>query len=178
MELLSLNVLTDPAATGHPAPRRPTTGPLSLGRHGLEGEAPGGIPRALFAYPFEHYPIWQTLRAQARVAAWGEPLPFGALGEQLTLQGLTEAQAWVGDTLVFAGGCELAVSEPYFPGPDFDAVAGFPHASKMLLQSALCGFHLGVVVPGTLRSGERFSLRPGPREVGIGELFKARTGRL
>jgi hypothetical protein len=32
-------------------------------------------------------------------------------------------------------------------------------------------------VPGTLCAGERFTLIPGPREVGIAELFRAKMGR-
>jgi hypothetical protein len=31
--------------------------------------------------------------------------------------------------------------------------------------------------PGRLRAGETFEIVPGPREVGIDELFRARIGR-
>jgi MOSC domain-containing protein YiiM len=146
---------------------------------GLEGDEQadlsvhGGLAKAVYAYPSEHYPFWQTVRAQAGVSPWGAPLPSGFLGENLTLAGLLEAQAWVGDVLRFAD-CELAVSEPRYPCFKFNAAMGFKHASKLMAQSGWCGMYLMVRVPGTLRAGESFALLPGPREVGIAELFRAK----
>ena len=54
---------------------------------------------------------------------------------------------------------------------------GFAHAIRLMQQSAWCGFYLSVREPGRLRAGETFELVPGPREVGIDELFRARIGR-
>lgn len=157
------------------------TGPVGVGRLGLDGDEQadpsvhGGLSKAVYAYPIEHYPVWRTLRAQARTAPWDEPLPCGAFGENLTLSGLTEALAWVGDRLRFEGGVELAVSEPRFPCAKFDAAMGFRQASKMMVQSGQCGFYLQVITPGRLAAGESFELRHGPREVSVLELFRART---
>ena len=136
----------------------------------------GGLSKAVYAYPSEHYPFWQTVRAQAQVAKWGEALPGGFLGENLTLSGLLETQVWVGDVLRFAG-CELAVSEPRFPCFKFNAVMGFNQAAKLMAASAWCGFYLAVRSAGTLRAGEMFELIPGPREVGIVELFRSKMSR-
>lgn len=174
MQLLSLNTLAATAVGAAPC-RQSTDQPADVERYGLAGEPQAPTPaRALYAYPVEHYPLWQTLRAQARAADWGAALPFGALGEALTLRGLLEAQACVGDVLAFEGGVELAVSEPRLPGAELDAALGFPHAARMMRQSGMCGFWLGVRVGGALRSGERFELRPGPREVNIADLFRER----
>ena len=136
----------------------------------------GGLTKAVYAYPVEHYPFWQTVRAQAQVAAWDEALPHGALGENLTLSGLLESQVFIGDLLRFPG-CELAVSEPRFPCFKFNAAMGFKHAAKLMAQNAWCGFYLAVRTPGRLQAGESFELIPGPREVGIQELFRARMSR-
>ena len=134
----------------------------------------GGLGKAVYAYPVEHYGFWQTVRAQAKVAAWGELLPHGSMGENLTLQGLLETGVWIGDVLRFAD-CELAVSEPRFPCFKFNAVMGFNQASKLMVANAWCGFYLAVRRPGLLRAGEGFELIPGPREVGITELFRSRV---
>lgn len=158
--------------------KRSVGGPVSAQPLGLAGDEQadravhGGLSKAVYAYPIEHYAFWQTVRAQARVAAWGEPLPHGFMGENLTLQGLLEQQVCVGDVLRFAN-CELAVSEPRFPCFKFNAAMGFPQAAKLMVANAWCGFYLAVRVPGTLTAGERFELIPGPREVGITELFRA-----
>ncbi len=162
--------------------KRRVEGSVAVGPLGLEGDEQadpsvhGGIAKAVYAYPSEHYAFWQTVRAQARVSPWEELLPSGFLGENLTLAGLLESQAWVGDVLRFAD-CELAVSEPRHPCFKFNAVMGFNQAAKLMAQSGWCGMYLTVRVPGTLRAGESFTLLPGPREVGIAELFKSRMSR-
>ena len=163
--------------------KRSVDGAVAVRPLGLDGDEQadpsvhGGISKAVYAYPHEHYPFWQTVRAQARVASWDEPLPPGALGENLTLEGLLEQDAFVGDLLRFAD-CELAVSEPRFPCFKFNAAMGFPQAARLMAQNAWCGFYLAVRTPGTLRAGESFELVPGPRDVGIPELFRARARTL
>lgn len=186
LQLVSVNVARAQAlATGARSVmsaigKRAGAHPLRLGPLGLEGDEQadpsvhGGLSKAVYAYPSEHYPFWRTVRAQAKVAAWDAELPNGYLGENLTLAGLLESQVWVGDVLRFAD-CELAVSEPRFPCFKFDAVMGFAQAGRLMAQSGWCGFYLSVRRAGTLTSGEGFELIPGPREVGIAELFRART---
>ena len=162
--------------------KRAVTGSVEVGPLGLAGDAQadlsvhGGPSKAIYAYPHEHYPFWQTVRAQARAAEWGAELPPGSLGENLTLSGLLEAQVCIGDVLRFAD-CELAVSEPRYPCFKFDAAMGFSQASKLMVANGWCGFYLAVRKPGSLRAGENFALIHGPREVGIAELFRARVGR-
>jgi len=162
--------------------KRPVDGPVAVGPLGLAGDEQadlsvhGGPGKAIYAYPSEHYPFWQTVRAQARAAEWGAVLPPGSIGENLTLNGLLEDQVCIGDVLRFAD-CELAVSEPRFPCFKFNAVMGFNQASKLMVANAWCGFYLAVRRPGSLRPGEGFELVHGPREVGITELFRARVGR-
>jgi MOSC domain-containing protein YiiM len=185
-QLLSLNVsaarsmLIDDREVMTGILKRGVAGPVEVGPLGLAGDEQadlsvhGGPGKAIYAYPSEHYPFWQTVRAQARAAAWGETLVPGALGENLTIAGLLEDQVWVGDVLRFPD-CELAVSEPRFPCFKFNAAMGFKQASKLMVQNSWCGFYLDVRRPGTLRAGEAFEWVPGPQEVGIAELFRARV---
>ena len=83
---------------------------------------------------------------------------------------------WIGDVLRFPN-CELAVSEPRYPCFKFNAAMGFKHAAKLMVESAWCGSYLAVRSPGTIAAGQSFELVPGPREVGIAELFRARMRR-
>ena len=186
--LLSLNVARASAvaiegrAVMTAIAKRAVEGARPLGTLGIEGDeqadlgAHGGPSKAVYAYPSEHYPFWQTVRAQAGVAGWDEPLAPGALGENLTIAGVDESQVFIGDVLRFQR-CALAVSEPRIPCFKLNAALGFAHAAKLMLQSAWCGWYLAVREPGTIGAGETFTIVPGPREVGIGELFRARTGR-
>jgi MOSC domain-containing protein YiiM len=186
MKLLSVNVALareidiDGRRVATAIGKRSVDGDVAVRPLGLEGDEQadlsvhGGIAKAVYAYPAEHYPLWRTLRAQAGVAAWDAPLPFGAMGENLTLEGLVETGAWIGDLLRFAR-CTLAVSEPRFPCFKFAAAMGFKQAVKMMVQSRTCGFYLAVREPGVIGAGETFELVPGPREVNIDELFRARA---
>jgi MOSC domain-containing protein YiiM len=155
-------------------------GPIEVDPMGLQGDEQadltvhGGLSKAIYAYPSEHYPFWQTVRAQAQAALWDEVLQPGAMGENLTLSGLLENQVWVGDLLRFKH-CELAVSEPRQPCFKFNAAMGFNQAAKLMVQSGWCGFYLAVRVPGRIQAEETFELIPGPREVGIPELFRSRA---
>ena len=159
--------------------KRATPGVVAVKPLGLEGDEQadlsvhGGLTKAVYAYPSEHYPFWQTVRAQAKVSLWDEALPPGAMGENLTITGLLENQAWIGDVLRFPN-CDLAVSDPRFPCFKFNAAMGFNQASKLMVANGWCGFYLAVRMPGTLQAGETFELIPGPREVGIQELFRSR----
>lgn len=55
---------------------------------------------------------------------------------------------------------------------------GFNQAAKLMAQSGWCGFYLAVRREGSIAAGEGFELLPGPREVGIVELFKAKMRRI
>lgn len=186
MQLISLNVArAEPLRVGGKEVlsgirKRPVDGPLAVRDLGLDGDEQadpryhGGLAKAVYAYPSEHYPFWRTVRAQAEAAGWDDPLAWGAMGENLSLQGLQENEVCVGDTLVFPD-CELVVSEPRYPCSKFNAVMGFNKASKMMVQSGWCGFYLAVHRPGTIAAGQRFELRHGPREISIPEVFRSKS---
>ena len=155
-------------------PTRIDVRPLGLaGDEQADLSVHGGLSKAVYAYPVEHYAFWQTVRAQAGLQGWGEPLAHGSLGENLTLSGLLEEEAHIGDLLRFAD-CTLAISEPRRPCFKLEAKLGFKHAIKMMAQSGFCGFYLAVRTPGTIAAGESFELIPGPREVSIRDLFRAK----
>lgn len=188
IKLLSLNVaLARPILVNHrkvmsAIAKQTVDGAHAVNLLGIDGDEQadltvhGGVSKAVYAYPSEHYGFWQTVRAQAQVALWDESLPPGALGENLTLAGLTEAQAWIGDVLRFPD-CELAVSEPRMPCGKFNTAMGFKQAAKLMASSGWCGFYLAVRTPGSITAGQSCTLIEGPREVGISELFRSRVRR-
>ena len=187
MKVLTVNVATarelivDGRQVMSAIDKRPVAGPVAVGLLGLAGDEQadptvhGGLAKAVYAYPAMHYAFWQTVRAQARVAEWDAVLPPGSMGENLTVEGLDEDRLWIGDRLV-APHCVLAVSEPRFPCFKFNAAMGFAHAAKLMWQSGYCGSYLGVFEPGRIKAGDTLRLEPGPREVNLRELFKARRG--
>jgi len=162
--------------------KRPVPGRIAVQALGLAGDEQadlsvhGGLRKAVYAYPAQHYAFWQTVRAQARVSLWDEILPWGSMGENLTIEGLDETRLWIGDELHLPG-CRLAVTEPRQPCFKFNAAMGFAQASKLMQQSGYCGAYLVVLQAGEAGAGDEVRQVSGPRELSLLELFRARQRR-
>ena len=154
-------------------------GPVAVKPLGLDGDEQvdlsvhGGLEKAVYAYPSEHYAFWQARRAEAGLAEIDADLPFGSMGENLSLSGLLETEVWVGDVLEFEN-CTLRVEQPREPCFKFNAAMGFNTAVKSMAQSGFCGFYLSVQRPGVLQAGETFALYQGPRRISVVERFNAK----
>ena len=159
--------------------KQPVSGPVSVLPLGLSGDdqadlsVHGGLDKAVYAYPSEHYPFWQGARTEAGLTGIDDVLPFGSVGENLTLQGVLETDVWVGDVLKFAQ-CQLRVTQPREPCYKFNAAMGFNTAAKVMAQHGCCGFYLAVDLPGPISAGEAFELVAGPRRLSITETFNAK----
>lgn len=154
-------------------------GAVPVGPLGLQGDEQadlsvhGGLSKAVYAYPSEHYDFWRQARDSAGMAGIDTQLDPGALGENLTLTGLLETDVWVGDVLRFPN-CQLRVTQPREPCYKFNAAMGFNTAAKLMAQSGLCGFYLAVDERGTLAAGDTFTLIPGTRQISIPQMFQTK----
>ncbi len=161
--------------------KTPVTGPVELGPLGLEGDEQadlsvhGGLSKAVYALPSEHLLWWQAQRQARGATMFEENLPPGYLGENLSLQGVLEADLFIGDSLDF-GDVVLRVTQPREPCGKFNAVMGYALAAKDMVQSGRCGFYLAVDQPGRLQAGASFEVIPGPRSISVAQalLHKAR----
>jgi len=157
--------------------KRAVDGSVAVGRLGLAGDEQadltvhGGLNKAVYAYPSEHYAFWSAQRAAALKR--GEALAPGTMGENLTLQGLLESEVWIGDRLRI-GSTLLQVTEPRHPCYKFNAKMGFGHAAKMMLQSGYSGFYLRVLETGEIAAGDAVELIAGPRETSIVQINERR----
>lgn len=165
--------------------KKPVQGVIAVVPLGLQGDEQanldvhGGLSKAIYAYPSEHYSFWlQTRQDQGFRLMDGikDVLPFGCMGENLTLEGLLERDVWIGDVLEFPN-CTLRVTEPREPCSKFNAVMGFNTAAKAMAKSGFCGFYLAVDKAGTIAVGESFRLIAGVRQEGISASFARRMGR-
>jgi MOSC domain-containing protein YiiM len=159
--------------------KQSVSGPVRVQPLGLAGDEQadlsvhGGLDKAVYAYPSEHYPGWQAARRMAGLTEIDDVLAWGSMGENLSLQGLMETDVWVGDVLRFAH-CALRVTQPREPCYKFNAAMGFNTAVKVMAQQGCCGFYLAVEEPGHIQAGETFELFAGQRRLGIPEMFKAK----
>ena len=88
-------------------------GRVWLRKLGLDGDGHGdlsvhgGIDKAVYAYPVEHYEYWA--RELGR-----DKLPFGQFGENLTVEGVLEEEVHIGDVFQVAG-ARVQVTQPRVP---------------------------------------------------------------
>lgn len=157
--------------------KQPVQGPVAVNKLGLAGDEQadltvhGGLDKAVYAYPSEHYAFWAAQRLA--VFKRDEPLPPGSMGENLTMEGLLEEDVWIGDRL-HIGSTILEVTQPRQPCFKFNAKMGFSHAAKMMLQAGNSGFYLRVVQTGELCAGDAITLVPGPRGTSLSEVNERR----
>ena len=138
--------------------KAPVTGRAAVTRLNVAGDQQadlsvhGGVDKAVYAYPGEHYAFW-------REALPGVELPWGAFGENLTTDGLSEATVRVGDELRI-GSTQLVVTQPRMPCFKLNVRFGRPDMVKRFLRSGRTGFYLAVVQEGDIGPGDAVATTP------------------
>ncbi|MBN3762150.1 MOSC domain-containing protein [Burkholderia sp. Ac-20365] len=167
--------------------KRPVSGAsegavVEVKRLGLDGDEQadlsvhGGLDKAVYLYPMEHYEWWRQRRIEADAPDAGMPLIFGSLGENLTTQGLLETDLWIGDTLVIDQ-VRLRVEAPRSPCFKLNAAMGYKKAVKHMYQSGFAGVYLSVLQPGHIQAGARIEILPGRREESVSSILDLRRGK-
>lgn len=110
----------------------------------------GGVEKAVYAYPMEHYAYW-------RQELPDEDLPWGAFGENLTIEGLLETKVNIGDRFRI-GTALVMVTQPRFPCFKLNLKFGRDDMVKRFLNSRLSGIYFSVVVEGEIGAGDEIEL--------------------
>jgi MOSC domain-containing protein YiiM len=138
--------------------KAPVPGRVAVKRLNLEGDRQadlavhGGPDKAVYAYPTEHYAFW-------REELPGVALPWGAFGENLSIEGLLEPAVRAGD-LLRIGTTELVVTQPRMPCFKLNVRFQRPDMVKRFLRSGRTGFYLAVLQEGHLEAGDPIDLVP------------------
>ena len=146
--------------------------PVEIALLGVKGDEQadlavhGGIEKAIYVYPAEHYPFWNELLS--RETKKPVALQHGTIGENFTIEGLLETEVFVGDRLQI-GELEFAVVKLREPCFKFNAAVGYKGASKAMLQSGFSGWYLRVLKTGVLTAGAAITIIPGARETSIAQ---------
>lgn len=146
-------------------------GRLALTTDGLPGDEQadltvhGGPDKAVCCYPSEHFPHWR--------ATIHPDIDAGAFGENLTLTGLTEHDAFIGDTYALGtDGAVVQVSQPR--GPCYKV--GVRWSSKTLVrlmgEDLMAGFYFRVLEPGSVGAGDTLTLLDRPSDVSVAEVLR------
>ena len=107
----------------------------------------GGSKKAVYAYPSEHYPYWQTVLKDVA-------LPWGAFGENLTTEGLFENDVRIGDHFRM-GSAEFVVTKPRLPCYKLGIRFNRMQIVKEFLGSRRTGFYFSVFQEGEVSPGDR-----------------------
>jgi MOSC domain-containing protein YiiM len=105
----------------------------------------GGVDKAVYLYPSEHYSYWRTQLADL-------DLPWGVFGENFTSEGILEDQVTIGDRLR-VGSAEFMVTQPRMPCFKLGIRFNRRDMVKRFLESRRSGFYLSVTREGEVENG-------------------------
>jgi MOSC domain-containing protein YiiM len=132
--------------------KEPMAGRIMVYRLNLDGDQQadltvhGGVDKAVYVYPSEHYPIWQAEFPDML-------LPYGMFGENFTTEGLDESSVHIGDQFRI-GGAVVEVTQPRMPCYKLGIRFGRSDMPKRFHASGRCGFYLAVLREGEVGEGD------------------------
>ena len=135
----------------HPVERR-----LALDRLNLDGDRQadlsvhGGIHKAVYCYPLEHYDYW-------RRELPGRDLPMASFGENFTTTGLFEDSVHLGDQLA-VGTAQLVVTQPRLPCYKLGIRFESDQMVKQFQASGRSGFYVAVTREGEVGAGDAITV--------------------
>lgn len=123
--------------------------PLGIAADEHVFEQHGGPDMALLVYSVDHYPHWRSI---------GIDLPAaGALGENLTVTGLTEVDVCIGDVLR-VGSVLMQVTQPRHPCHKIASIYGRADFTALVQQTGYTGYLMRIVEEGRLAAGDEIEL--------------------
>jgi len=157
-----------PVFVGRPKPFRgeeqsaiwkhPVAGPVAVGPLGLAGDEQGdklhhgGVEMAVHHYPREHYAAWAAEIGPHELLA-----APGGFGENLSTDGLTEDQVWIGDTFRL-GSALVEVSQGRQPCWKIDHKFQRKGITARVIETVRCGWYYRVLEPGAVAEGDTLEL--------------------
>src|SRR5204863_2986145 len=136
--------------------KEPVNAPVMMRALNLEGDRQadltvhGGVTKAVYAYPSEHYGYWRTQLP-------GVDLPWGMFGENFTTEGLLEEAVYIGDRFGISD-TEVMITEPRMPCYKLGLKFGRAEIIKRCLASRRTGFYFAVVREGRVGAGDTIEL--------------------
>ena len=126
--------------------KEPIEGRVMLRTLNLDGDKQadltvhGGPDKAVYAYPIEHYEFWHKVYSKME-------MPNGMFGENLTTEGLMEADVYVGDVFKI-GSSKVIATQPRMPCYKLGVKFGRMDVLKKFLVSGRSGVYFKVLEEG------------------------------
>ncbi|MEH2264145.1 MOSC domain-containing protein [Nostoc sp.] len=110
----------------------------------------GGLDKAVYVYPFEHYDYWRDELPDTEFTP-------GIFGENFTVTGFKEEEINIGDRFKI-GSAELMVTQPRLPCYKLGIRFGRADMVKRFLASRRTGFYFRVLQEGEVGVGDTLEL--------------------
>lgn len=156
--------------------KEPVEGPVRVETLNLAGDRQadltvhGGLEKAVYAYPSEHYEYWRRELPEVRFS-WGH------FGENLTTQGLLEDKLCIGDRLR-VGSAVLVVTQPRMPCYKLGLRFERDDMIQRFLASGRSGFYFSVLEPGEVHAGAEIEvLSRDPSRVAVTDIVRLYLGQ-
>lgn len=110
----------------------------------------GGVDKAVYVYPFEHYDYWRDQLPDTELTP-------GIFGENFTVTEVREEELNIGDRFQI-GSVELMVTQPRMPCYKLGIRFGRADMVKRFLASRRTGFYFRVLQEGEVVAGDTLTL--------------------
>ena len=131
----------------------PVNGPIILRKLNLDGDKQadltvhGGIDKAVYSYPEEHYDYWRKQFPNM-------DLVWGMFGENFTTKGLLEDAVNVGDQFQI-GSAKLVATQPRMPCYKLGVRFGRMDIIRKFMTSGRPGIYFKVLKEGEIKTGDK-----------------------
>ncbi len=154
--------------------KEPIEGRVMLRTLNLDGDKQadltvhGGPDKAVYAYPIEHYEFWHKVYSKME-------MPNGMFGENLTTEGLMEAEVNVGDVFKI-GSSKVIATQPRMPCYKLGVKFRRMDILKKFLLSGRLGIYFKVLEEGEVGAGDPIiQIKKDTNRVGISDIGRLKT---
>jgi len=136
--------------------KEPVQGRINLHKLNLDGDKQadltvhGGIDKAVYSYPAEHYEYWRQVLTNTRMS-------WGMFGENFTTEGLMEDAVNIGDKFQI-GSAKLVATQPRMPCYKLGVKFGRLDIIRQFLASGRPGVYFRVLQEGKVAAGDAIQL--------------------
>lgn len=148
----------------------PVNQPIFLGTYDVENDHVidrryhGGTDKACYLYSSDHYGYWQNLYPELE-------MPWGILGENLTVEGLHEAQINIGDIFKI-GKAVIQATQPRQPCFKLEFRFNSGEIVRQFVESGFSGVYVRVLEKGKVKTGDSMELIERKNALSIQKIFE------
>ena len=132
--------------------------------HVIDRKYHGGADKACYLYPADHYNYWQKLYPEL-------DLTWGIFGENLTVEGLNEANVNIGDIFEI-GDAVIQATQPRQPCFKLEFRFNDYRIVKQFVDSGFSGVYVRVLKTGKVQTGDTMKLIERKNSISIQKVYE------